>query len=139
MGRYTLESPTIRFVDMAQGVGNIGGAFLRSFVLTIDPANARLRLAGPADGRLVVNEEHKPRYGVQLEDLSGNPLRVLVVDAGSPAEAAGLRAGDVIVRMNGRPIEDLGIDERLEALKTSPLQVAVERGKAALEVTMALR
>lgn len=137
IGRYTLERPTLRFVDMASGVGNVGAAVLRQFVITIDPANARLRLAGPSDGVLGESGELKPRYGLQLDALDASPLQVRVVDAGSLADKAGLRSGDRITQMNGRAVESLGASERVDALRGSPLAVTILRDKHTFEISMA--
>lgn len=52
IGRWKLENPTVRFSDAQREVGNIGSGILRQFVITIDPANARLKLDGPASGKL---------------------------------------------------------------------------------------
>ena len=138
IGRYTLENPLVDFVDLAKGVGSVGGAVLAQFAITIDPENGRYRLAGPADGKLVSTEVRKPRYGIQVESIETSPVRILVVDAGSPAEKAGLRAGDLIVRMNGHAVEDVTLDERMDALKTSPLAVGVQREGATVDVSMTL-
>jgi len=57
LGRWTLEKPTVRFSDVLRDVGNIGAEILSQFSITIDPANARLRLAGPAGGKLAASGE----------------------------------------------------------------------------------
>ncbi|MGH7741343.1 MAG: retroviral-like aspartic protease family protein [Candidatus Eiseniibacteriota bacterium] len=53
IGRYSLSNPTVYFSDVHQEIGNLGPVLLRQFALTIDPANRRLKLAGPASGKLV--------------------------------------------------------------------------------------
>ena len=53
IGRYTLENPTLMFSSLHEDVGNVGPPLLRQFTFTLDPANRRLRLEGPADGKLV--------------------------------------------------------------------------------------
>ena len=63
--------------------------------------------AAGADSNVVT-----PGYGAYLgtiPDMSENPggVRITGVRAGSPAEAAGLKAGDVIVRMGGVDVADL--------------------------------
>lgn len=137
LGRYELEAPTVRFVDMAKDVGNVGSAVLGQFAITIDPASARLRLAGPADGRLV-EAAPKRRYGVQLASLDATPLHVAGVDPGSPAERGGLLAGDEIVRMAGREIAELDVDARIAALRGTPLALTVRRGTGTVELTLTL-
>jgi hypothetical protein len=56
LGRYTLENPTVYFSTVHQEIGNVGPELLRQFALTLDPANRRLRLSGPPDGRLTEAE-----------------------------------------------------------------------------------
>jgi hypothetical protein len=60
IGRWTLEKPTVRFSGVQRDVGNVGSGILRQFTITIDPANARLRLAGPPNGKLTAPLE-KPK------------------------------------------------------------------------------
>jgi carboxyl-terminal processing protease len=59
------------------------------------------------------------------------PLRVYAIAPGSPAEAAGLRVGDVITHIDGAPVEELGHDVSVEKLNTaavfSPVRLTVER------------
>jgi hypothetical protein len=139
IGRYTMEAPMVSFVDIAKTTGNVGSLVLRQFTMTIDPANRRLRLSGPADGKLEPVDDGKPRYGIQLAELEASPIVVDVVDAASPAEKAGLRAGDRIITMNGRPVEELGVIERLDAIKASPLQIGIKRGEETVDLTMTLK
>jgi S1-C subfamily serine protease len=139
IGRYTLDRPTIRFVDLARGIGSLGSSVLGQFVVTIDPANARLRLAGPAEGQLRELAERKPHYGLQFEALEANPIRVAVVDAGSPAGNGGILPKDEIVRMNGRALESVSLDERLEALRNSPLGLTVRRNGNERVVNLTLK
>ena len=59
-----------------------------------------------------------------LPDASG--ALVLLVYAGSPAEQGGLKAGDVIVEFNGKPVRDM-IDLRNRVVETDIGQKAVMR------------
>lgn len=62
IGRYTLENPTVAFSAVQKEAGNLGPPVLRQFALTIDPANRRLELRGPASGKLAaVRDAHPPR------------------------------------------------------------------------------
>lgn len=136
LGRYTVENPTLTFSDVGAGLGNLGVGILGGLVITVDPAHRRLRLAGPADGRISQKNTVKPHYGMQLSDLAGNPPEVLVVDAGSPAELAGVQKGDRIVQLNGRAVSELSLKDRVAAVKASPLKVTLLRGAASQEVTL---
>jgi len=60
------------------------------------------------------------------------------VEAGSPAERAGLRAGDRIVAVNGKPV--VALEDFMTVsndAKTKPLQVTVARGTQSMSVTLA--
>lgn len=137
LGRYTLDSPTVRFMDMAKGVGNVGSLILGQMALTIDPANSRLRLAGPPDGRITEAAGRK-RYGIRLADLAATPLRVEGVDAGSAAAAGGLLAGDEILEMAGRPVDGMDDRARVDALRGSPLVLKVKRSDRTIDLTLTL-
>lgn len=51
----------------------------------------------------------RPAIGVVLSELAtGNGVRIAAVTPNGPAAKAGLRAGDVMVRVNGKPIDDKG-------------------------------
>jgi len=93
------------------------------------------------------------RLGVSVEDLTGqlgeyfgvkNGDGVLVrsVKKGSPADAGGLRAGDVIVKVDGEKIadsSDLRSAMRERRGKTFPLGVVRERRETTLTVTLPKR
>lgn len=57
---------------------------------------------------------------------------------GSSAEKGGLRAGDRIVRINGRAVSEMTGDERGDAMKKSPLKLRVQRGGEAVDLTLSL-
>ncbi len=55
----------------------------------------------------------------------------------SPAQQAGLRAGDVVTAVDGRPVEGvLAFIEAVRASPGSPLRVSVERAGATREITV---
>ena len=69
--------------------------------------------------------------GYGLEPVVGR------VEPGSPASAAGLRAGDRILSANGKPVRALDdYAETSDAAKTKPLTVAVARGGQQQTVTI---
>jgi S1-C subfamily serine protease len=92
-----------------------------------------------------------PRLGIDAEDISGQlgtffgapegeGILVRNVNAGSPAEKAGLKAGDVITTFNGDRIRSLGdLREKLAAKNDDkPVKVGVLRSKSAVTLTVEL-
>lgn len=68
----------------------------------------------PAQGRMMAEEVSGEIGGIGVSLRPGDgPIHVLDVFPGSPAERAGLRAGDTIVGVDGIPIAE---DERMEAV-----------------------
>lgn len=95
-----------------------------------------------------------PRLGIDAEDLSGQlgsyfgapdgeGILVRDVNAGSPAEKAGLKAGDVITTVNGERIHSVGqLRERLAAKRedkdSKTVKLGVLRNKSAISISVEL-
>jgi serine protease Do len=91
-----------------------------------------------------------PRLGIEGEEISGqlgeyfgvpdrNGVLVREVSAGSAAERAGLRAGDVITRANGRHVQAMSdVREALRdnAGKTFPLTIVRNKKEITVSVTV---
>jgi len=89
---------------------------------------------GMAPPERVAQEPPRPRLGVYLQRTEAG-VRVTKVTPGSVAERAGIRAGDHILSIAGRPVEDVGqVVEAVQA--TAPgtwLPITVQRGEQRLE------
>jgi predicted aspartyl protease len=131
IGDIVIDKPKVRFVNLPQA--NIGFDLLRSLVVTVDRKNERVRLV--ASGRPIEPSE-RPRLGILLPGPKDGRLPISQVAAGSPAEAAGLRAGDEIVRLNGRTAVDLTPFELSQVLQSRPLAITLLRGGASVDVTV---
>jgi serine protease Do len=94
-----------------------------------------------------------PRLGIDAEDLSGQlgaffgapdgeGILVREVNSGSPAEKAGVKAGDVITSFNGERIHSLGdLREKLSAKrdeKDKTVKLGVLRNKSEISLTVEL-
>jgi len=101
------------------------------------------------DNGMMVLPMNRPRLGIDAEEISGQlgsyfgapdgeGVLVRSVNAGSVAEKAGVKAGDVITKLNGDRIRSLGdLREKLAAKTDSkPAQLTVLRNKS--EVTLAV-
>ncbi len=95
----------------------------------------------------------QPRLGIDAEDLSsqlgtffgapdGEGILVREVNSGSPAEKAGLKAGDVITSFNGERIRTVGdLREKLSAKrddKDKTVKLGVLRNKSEISLTAEL-
>ena len=78
-----------------------------------------------------------PRLGVQLEDHEGG-VRILAVTAGSLAEQSGLKRGDVILEMAGRPLQKTLTVIALVRLQPAGtwLPLRIKRGEETLELVI---
>src|SRR2546427_3598618 len=95
----------------------------------------------------------QPRMGIDAEDLSGQlgaffgapdgeGILVRDVNSGSPAEKAGVKAGDVIISLNGERIRSAGeLREKLAAKrgdKDRTVKLGVLRNKSEVSLTVEL-
>jgi serine protease Do len=95
----------------------------------------------------------QPRLGIDAEDLNGQlgaffgvpdgeGILVREVNSGSPAEKAGVKAGDVITSFNGERIRTLGdLREKLSAKreeKDKTVKLGVLRNKSVVSLTVEL-
>ena len=121
--------------------------FGKSF--SFEVPNFELQMPGP--GAFLWMNGGGPTLGIEAEDLSGqlgayfgapNDRGVLVrsVRAGTPAQAAGLRAGDVIIKLDGSPVESLsGLREQLRAKREQKsITLGLLRKQAEVHVTVRL-
>jgi serine protease Do len=102
-------------------------------------------------GEMMVFPGAHPRLGIDAEDISGQlgayfgapegeGVLVRNVNAGSAAEKAGVKAGDVITSFNGERIRSLGdLREKLSAKNDDkPAKLSVLRNKSEVTVTVDL-
>jgi hypothetical protein len=135
LGARAWTNPVVRLSPLLDGrdVINIGSGILREYVLTVDVAHSRLQLdrTTEATAQRATPASRRP-FGVIMAPQGTamrEPLVVQKVVEHSPAEAAGLLGGDVIVRLNGRLVADMTPDEVRDVfLKAERLSLEVERG-----------
>ncbi len=72
-----------------------------------------------------------PGYLGVLVEEKGGKLIIGDVEAGSPAEAAGLKSGDVVAKVDGKTVKSSDIFRSLLQMKSAgePVKVTVKRGK----------
>jgi len=136
-GRLTVSHPDIRFLEGSEA-GNVGFEILGRFAITIDRKHRRIRFDGPALG-ITAPRAHPPkRYGLGLQGAGDGPPEVVVVEPGSPAEKAGVRRGDRLLRIQGRETASLGREEIAAIMREPRVSLQVQRGDETLEIVMTL-
>ena len=124
--------------------GNVGSRILGNYTITIDRSNQRIAFA-PMDSvasgtagpqRMVSQAGGKQSYGIQMRDVGGEVIPVVGTVAGLPAANAGLRAGDTIVAINGSLLTSMPDEERIKALRSSPLVLLLDREGKEVELTL---
>lgn len=112
LGPVTLSPPVIAASTDAGGArfssseGILGNTILSQFLVTIDYRSGRAYFS-PVAGRTLPATLRGS--GLILDKPDHEAFEVLDALSGSAAERAGLRRGDHIVEINGRPARDLGI------------------------------
>jgi carboxyl-terminal processing protease len=104
---------------------------MRGLADGLDPDSAYL---DPRQARAVAAGEALPAGDVGLELTRQYYLRVIAARDGSPAAKAGLRTGDFVRAIDGRPTRDMSVFEGTRLLRGQPgssVTVTVIRGNAA--------
>jgi len=76
--------------------------------------------------------------GISLEMLDGKALVITPIDD-SPADKAGVQAGDIIVKVNGQSITGKGLEDIVKLIAgplNSPVTLTMQRGLKAVDITM---
>jgi S1-C subfamily serine protease len=102
-------------------------------------------------GEMAVLPGGRPRLGIDAEDIGGQlgsffgapdgeGILVRNVNSGSPAEKAGLRAGDVITSFNGERVRSLGdLRQKLSSQNDAKTaKIGVLRNKSEISLTVEL-
>jgi phosphatidylglycerol:prolipoprotein diacylglycerol transferase len=117
-----------------------GGPTDQPWAVTFPKYGTRHEADKPAESRrysppYTDQASHGEMHGFRVESRGDEPVVVVRVDAGSPAAAAGLQGGDLIVAVNGQRAHSL--DAATEAIFkafTAELPLRLERRQAAAVV-----
>ena len=96
----------------------------------------------PASDADAVDEQISNSYcgvGANVYENDDGQFEITYITEGSPAEAAGLLVGDVIVRVDGQGVDDMTLDEVVALVRGeegTPVTLSVLRGDQTLELPM---
>ena len=130
------QDPNVAFMDPSPGFGNIGVGVLEHYRLSIDQENRLVRFQRQSKKSDVSTRQSPRRLGVRFRGVPGGTvLTVAGFDSNSLGQQAGLRAGDVLVAINGRPTGEYSMaDLRTLFGGAEPLLLEIERDGAARSV-----
>jgi PDZ domain-containing protein/aspartyl protease len=94
--------------------GNIGGGVLKRFVVTFDYANNTMYLK-PTTGP-VTDIDTYDRAGTWF-NIEGDDFKVIDVVKDGPADTAGLKPGDIITAVDGKPSKSLALPALRQRLR----------------------
>ena len=146
IGKVSVHDPVMELSSATQGAGtdkyiagNIGGAILKHFTVTFDYARQLMYLKPNKDFGAPMDYD---RSGMWINGTRGG-FAVKAIMAGGPAQQAGLKLGDVITAVNGKPAAGLtlyGLREMLS--RDAPgtrVMLTVGKGAKARNVPLVLR
>lgn len=146
-GPHELRRPVVSVAQAAAGIGAsealaglVGTGLLRRFTVTIDYPGRRMLLEPNAS---LADPFEVDMSGIELTTTPDDHSIVSLkkVRANFPAAEAGLREGDVLVALDGRPAAELGLSALVEMFKVAgqEYRLTLRRGAETFERTLKLR
>lgn len=121
--------------------GNIGGKILKHFVVTFDYANHTMYLK-PIAATPLKEVGSYDRAGMWINQVKGG-IAVMDVTAGGPAAAAGIKTGDVITSVDGKPATAIHVYDLRDTLSHDApgtvVHFGIQRNGKAHKVAVTLR
>ena len=147
VGRFTFNNPVAIFFQTKQGIlaspefdGVIGAETLRRFKVIFDYSRQQLILD---PNRYYLEPEEYDMSGVLLiaEGADFKTFKVRQIIENSPATAAGLREGDVISAVDGKPASNLTLEQVRTMFKRKGrrYQLNIRRGEQEFQATVKLK
>ncbi len=100
IGPYRFEKP---IVDLTDQISSIGGEVLRNFAITFD--QSRNQVTFYRDSAIPIPPQTRRAAGISFTKMP-TYWRVAGVIPDSPADAAGIQTGDLVIRINGESVSD---------------------------------
>ncbi len=146
IGPYSWKAPLVVLSGAERGglasedlAGNIGNEIFERFKCTFDYEHRMLYLE---PGKRYAKSDRFSRAGVQLARFD-DAIKAMQVLPGSAAEAAGIKEGDQVVTLDGKPILDFTQDSVTEMFENGPAGekhvLELTRGGKKMKVTLKLK
>lgn len=139
--REVLETVRSYYVDANEATyDKLTRAALRGMLSELDPHSRFMDAEEYAETEEELNNEFSG-VGIQVEERDGK-IVVITPIAATPAERAGVRRGDQLVSVDGRPIEEARLDKVVRLIRGEPgteLKLTVYRPAQEREITFTLK
>jgi len=132
----TWSNPEVHLSELIEHFANIGMEAFRDAAITVDQRHHRLRMERSATA--AAPAPPRRRLGIMFAGMAPGPSGIPIVDGGfriervvpgALAEKAGMKAGDVVLSVNGRSVSDIAPAELSDVFgKPGELQLRVKRG-----------
>ena len=141
LGKFEFKKPIIQMytANVGSGAGTVlagrmGNEILRRFQVTFDCPHKRIFLKP--------NSWYSERFEVDMSGIAFGPsYHISSVAKGSSAETAGLKVGDVMEKMNGTPVSNLGLERAHHLLMVDGTKCKIEfkRGDKTMQAIVILK
>jgi len=143
----TIASPLTEFSLDKGGAGgvdafpnNVGGGVLKRFVITFD-YDHQLMYLKPIEGK-IDDLDTFDRSGMWINQVAQG-FEIVDVGNGTPAAVAGLRAGDIITAVDGKPVTTIKLYDLRKTLRNgapgTTLHLTFSRKGVARDTRLTLR
>jgi hypothetical protein len=143
VGPFDVDGPVTALIATRSGGtftadGLLGTGFLRRFKVTFDYSRQQLWLEPNGRSR---GPQLFDASGIEVRPTDAHELAIVAVAADSAASAAGLRVGDLLEQVDGRPARDMTLGEIQDAFNRveQTCTVQIQRGDHVQSVTLHLR
>ena len=143
LGRYVVPSPLVSLSQDSEGSlsseindGPLGNEILRRFRIVIDYSRRRMilepnsHLSDPIEAGM---------SGIDFDTEECRPFKVIKVLENSPAAEAGIKAGDEIVALDGRPFKEIPSFEMEKLLSKNGAEYSLTLSRAGKELVVRIK
>ena len=146
LGPFEIKGPVVEYATDKGGAfaqadlaGNIGAGILKRYIVTLDYNHSKMYLK---PGAAIADLDTFDRAGLWINE-DGHGFKVVDITKGAPAEAAGLKDGDIITAVDGKAAKDIHLYELRERLRNEApgtvVTFQVKDGSGSKDVKVTLR
>lgn len=132
VGRFAAPKPIVSLSSGSDFV--LGTEFLRHFRVSFDASNRRVLLEREGDGPIHCESVRVTGTGLAKTE---HGWTVVCIVPGLPAEETGLREGDIVETIQGRPADEVSLEDRRALLREQDfIHLTIRRGTRTLPIRL---